>query len=412
MNDTISKALQLVQNNERKIVVAFMLLVMVVGTAYSSSLSNTLQYPDERDYYTLARNIVEQRAFTLDGQRSTAFRPPGYPLMLAALHLVGAPIVALRVANFALLAISLYLVSLIAKSQATALAGTLGALLGLMYPVLLYTAGTLYPQTLASTLFLAILFLLTKKNSRATYALGPLFGWLILTIPLFITTVATLLIWLAWTRWLSTTRIVVALAVTLLIVGTWSLRNYAVSGNFTLVSTNSGINLLLGNSENTTANAGVNVDISRHSAVAERLGEWEEDRYFTEQAIAFIMNNKVHSMRMYGLKLLNYFNYSNQLYVATEASRARDVLMLLTYGALGLPVLVRLGLFKRFPLSQFEMLLLLLYLSSALFGAVFFTRIRFRLPYDFLLMIIVATFVDQLLRSSRPGTPSPPASRA
>jgi len=412
MKDTLSKALQLVQNNEQKIVVALMLLVVVTGIAYSSYLPNTLQYPDERDYYTLARNIVEQRAFTLDGQQSTAFRPPGYPLLLAALHLVGAPIVVLRVANFALLSISLYLVSLIAKSQATSLAGVVGALLVLMYPVLLYTAGTLYPQTLASTLFLAILFLLTKKHSRATYALGPLFGWLILTIPLFVTTVATLLLWMVWTRWLSRARIAVALAATLLIVGAWSLRNYAVFGNFVLVSTNSGINLLLGNSENTTANAGVNVDISRYSSVAERLGEWEQDRYFSEKAIEFVMNNKVQSIQMYGLKLINYFNYRNELYVATESSRAKDIVMLLTYGTLLLAVVVRLGLRKRYPLSQFEILLLLLYLSSAVFGAVFFTRIRFRLPYDFLLMIIVATFVDQLLTSSRPGTPSPPASRA
>ena len=281
-----------------------------------------------------------------------------------------------------------------------------------MYPVLLYTAGTLYPQTFASTLFLAILFLLTKRNSRATYALGPLCGWLILTIPLFVTTVATLLLWILWTRWLSRARIAVAIATMLLIVGGWSLRNYTLFGKFVLVSTNSEINLLLGNSENTTANAGVNVDISKYSSVAQGLGEWEQDRYFTESAITFVTNNKVHSIRMYGLKLLNYFNVRNELYVAAESSRAKDALMLLTYGPLGLAVMLRLGCGKRYPLSQFEMLLVLLYLSSALFGAVFFTRIRFRLPYDFLLMIIAATFVDHVAGAFRPAARSFSSSRA
>lgn len=47
-------------------------------------------------------------------------------------------------------------------------------------------------------------------------------------------------------------------------------------------------------------------------------------------------------------------------------------------------------------LTEFESLLLTLYLSTPLFQAITFTRIRYRLPYDFLLIAIVALFIGAI----------------
>ena len=59
------------------------IVLLVAGGAYSLLLGNTLRFPDEQDYYLLAQNLIAHHSFTLDGVRPTAFRTPGYPLLLA-----------------------------------------------------------------------------------------------------------------------------------------------------------------------------------------------------------------------------------------------------------------------------------------------------------------------------------------
>jgi 4-amino-4-deoxy-L-arabinose transferase-like glycosyltransferase len=393
--------MSLIAKHDRATIVLIIASILSLGAAYSFYLADALRFIDEREYYTLARNLAESRQYTLDGEHLTASRPPGYPFVLASLYALGVPIIGLRFFNFILLAFSIYLTYAIARHHGSSASGVIAALLVCLYPVLIYTAGTLYPQTLAATLLLLALFVLRKHNSSLLPFLGVVLGWLVLTVPLFIVTVIMLFSWLTITRWISRTQLLITFAVFSLTLGLWTLRNYTVFDRFVFVSTNSGFNLLLGNSEHTRPNAGTNVDITRHRVVAETLGEVDQDRYYRDAALDFIRNNQAHSIRMYMLKTLNYFNYTNQLYQTSEASSTNDILMLLSYGTLLALAVIRIILIRQYPVSRFEMLLFLIYLSSALAGAVFFTRIRFRLPYDFLLILVVANFLDAVLRSLR-----------
>jgi hypothetical protein len=71
--------------------------------------------------------------------------------------------------------------------------------------------------------------------------------------------------------------------------------------------------------------------------------------------------------------------------------------MLVSYGLLlGLAILRLLGA-RSIPLTSFERLLLSLYLLSALVHALFFTRIRFRLPFDYALILLAGLFLGKLL---------------
>jgi hypothetical protein len=170
-----------------------------------------------------------------------------------------------------------------------------------------------------------------------------------------------------------------------------------VFDRFVFVSTNSGENLLLGNSENTTPNAGTTADISRYKAQARGMDEIERDRFFQAQALAYIRAHPLESLQLYSLKVLNYFNFRNELVTRSESSLARDLVVLFSYGTLLIVFLFRLVLVKLVPPTPFELLLILLYFSSALVTALFFTRIRFRVPFDFGLIMVVAILFARII---------------
>jgi hypothetical protein len=181
--------------------------------------------------------------------------------------------------------------------------------------------------------------------------------------------------------------------------GLWTVRNYIALGSFVLTSTNSGENLLVGNSENSVPNGGRMIDISQYEQAAEGLDEVARDRYFLDSALEYIQNHKMRVAKLYVLKVLNYFNFSNTLVTAGEGTTFRDLVMLITYGSLLLLFILRLGLILKYPPTSFEILMITLYLINALVSAIFFTRIRFRLPYDYLLIINAALLVDRFIQS-------------
>ena len=408
---------------EKRVIFGVLVYIILVGLFYSFYLGDRFRFIDEKDYYTIARNIAFTFQRSLDGVHPSAYHCPAYPFFLSISLFFGANVVFLRFLNFLALALNVYLLYRILKEEAPGLAGVIGSFLVVCYPVLFYTAGMLYPQTIAGTLLLGIVYLERSphrysplglkvrlgrregKGAGAPWIIGLLFGALVLFIP----AMALLLIpFLAWVvlkgqvgeRW---KKAAIIALVTLAMVGLWTLRNYLVFRSFVFVNSNSGLVLLLGNSENTTANGGVNVDISKYAKEADRLGlnEVNRDRYYQEKALEFIRSNKVKALKLYFLKWLNYFNYRNELGTKAEAARWKDVLMLITWGPLLTLFLARLVLAGRFKVGRFEGLLILLYFAGAFIHALFYTRIRYRLPFDLLLIMSVAIFLDKVLRLPR-----------
>lgn len=71
--------------------------------------------------------------------------------------------------------------------------------------------------------------------------------------------------------------------------------------------------------------------------------------------------------------------------------------MIVTYGPLLLLLVFRLLFSIRFPLSEEESYLAGFYLLNALFAAVFFSRIRFRLPVDWLMLLLDAGMITSII---------------
>jgi len=389
-------------------------LIVLAGAVYSLRLGNTLRFDDERDYYTIASNLARGRGFSIDGTTPTAFRPPGYPLFLAVFIAFGANVVVLRILNFVMLATSMFLLYRFALREGGRLGATAAPVICLGYPVLFYAAGTLYSQTLAGLLLL--LAATTISTERLGWLptgliLGLLLGWLSASvIPfLFSTTVVAAWLLVARSTWRPTARlasVAVMAAVVLLVTGAWLVRNRLALGVAAL-STNNGLNLLQGNSEKATWNSGASTDISAYEPGAAGLDEVGRDAYYRNQALRFMRSHPGRTVGLYGLKVLNWFNYRNDLAQRSESSRFRDVLMLLTYGPLLLLFVARLVLIGRFRPSRAEALFLLLYVTNAFVYAIWHTRIRFRLPFDLLLIAVVAIFIGRVIESRRQALARP-----
>ena len=383
--------------NAHQAMLCLMTATMLIGIVYAALLPNSVRYPDERDYQKLSLSLVETGSFSFNGCTPTAYRPPGYPMLLA---LMGGclSVTSGRILNLLSLCGTQWLLYLCMRREGKPAIGVVAAAMIICYPVMLYTACTLHAQTVAMAMFVGVVVLLARGGSlRVSVALGAgaLSGFLLLTVPAFVCVLATLVIWRLFTYGDRDVKPLLACGLGLLLaLLPWTIRNRVVLGEWVFVSTNSGINLLLGNCENTTPNGGATIDVSHYVARTENMSETERDRYYRRCAWMHVKNRPGRSVAMYGLKLMNHFNIRNKLYVSKESAPWKDLVMGVTYGTLLLLVLSRLMISARYPLGALERLCLLLYLVNALFAALFFTRIRLRLPFDVFLMIPAAVFVS------------------
>ena len=404
-------------------------VVFIAAAGLSVFSGNMLRYPDEREYHQLALNLASGRGYVNEQAQPTASRPPGYPLLLALIYRLWERPLAAKLVNACALALTALVLSRLALAIQPGIGGMLAPALVLCYPLFTYTAGTLYPQTIGTLLFVASLFLIVRRGSWKTAALaGALFGFLILVIPSFLLLLPVVAAYVPISPsplpapaghfgdpqsanrnpsgWRQTILFIVSAA---LVIAPWTIRNFIRFNAFIPVSSNSGINLLLGNSPNTRPNSGVNVDISDYERQTAGMTEVEKDRFFKQSAVTWIRGHPGAALRLYFQKVAGYFNYRNELYTRSESSHGRDAVMFLTYYPVLAAGVLRLCLFRRFPISRPELFLAALYLGNALLSAFFFTRIRFRVPFDAILIALAALFGSHIYSISSSNGP-PPAS--
>ncbi|MGW1030149.1 ArnT family glycosyltransferase [Streptomyces sp. NPDC002577] len=411
--------------------VAVGLSVMLAGS-YALVLGDTIRFPDEQEYVTLTQNLADGRGFSYqsipsafrpvgvaEGQ-ATAYRPPGIVFLYLPVYLAGGGVVALRLVGVLALAASVWLAFLLGRRLGSAGTGALAAVGVAGYPLFLFTATTLYPQIPALALLLLVLEATLRiadrppRLGRWILAAGVAGGLLILTVPTFAPAIPLILGWVAWTKRRQANRAVVrraltaALAVTILVVGAWTVRNAIELKRFVPVATNGGFNLLLGNYEGVTAATGTRADVSQIYADAENAGltEAEADGYFADRALAWIRANPGEEALLYLNKVAYTFAYSNDLATSGQQSVLRDLVSALSFYPVLLLVAARVLLSRRRALTPTEKLMLGMVVTGILLFAVFFVRIRFRLPMDGIMIILAAAGAMHLLTLRRPDLDS------
>lgn len=407
------------------IVVAVAGGVIGIGVILSVALGSRLRFLDETLYLRYADNLVHRHAFTLDGAHPSAYRPPAYPFFLAGLRWCGAGVVGLRIAGAVLLAAAAVGVYVLGRRLYSPAAGAVAAAVTGFYPLLDYTAVTLYPQALVTALMvgglvaaLAALDAPAPRRWALAGCAGLAFGGSVLAAPLYAPACGVLLGWLVLRERHRGGALVAAaiLAGAALLPAAWAARNTARFGEFVPVSTNEGINLLIGNNPNARwSTSGGQVDLSRYDqdAVDGSTGatEVEENDRYERAALHWIGAHPRQAAWLYLGKIVNYFNVHNDY--ATKVSRkealARDAVSAVSYLPLMLAFLTRigLGLTGRVPFRRGDGLLAAIVLVSPLAIAVYSTRVRYRFPLDPLMILVVAGMLAAAARRSSPAAALP-----
>lgn len=382
-------------------VLACWLLILLEGDRVKSA--------DEPDFMDIARNLAFHGVFA-ETEEPTAYRAPGLVFFLAPLVRAGAGLVEARLANALLVGLTLLMIFHLVRRHAPAPAGLFAVVMIPLWPVVIYTATTIYPQTLGAFLLVLTVFLIDRiggrPGTRGAVLPALAYGAMILTIPVTLLLLPFFLLWILWQsahRW---PQIVTFCLISGLVVGSWTLRNYVTFNAFIPVATSSGYNLMAGNAPNARYDTSVNVTYPDY-VYTELTGadEIETNRILTRAALRQIIENPGRTARLYGAKFLHWFEYSNALLsdqvieggASSVRADLRDVILLVTYIAvIAGPLVLRILMIRRYPMTPFEIFCLVLWVGAGLAYALFFTRIRFRMPFDWLIISTNAIFLAAL----------------
>jgi Dolichyl-phosphate-mannose-protein mannosyltransferase len=376
--------------HSRQIALAAVGLSLVLAGGYAIILGGSLRYSDEQVYLELTQSLADGRGFAF-GADATAYRPPGYPFLLLPVHfLTGGSVFAMRLVAVLCLAGAVWFSYLLARRISLA-AGALSAVVVAAYPLFVYTATALYPQIPALLMLLMAIEFGLRSRDRWTWAIGSGLagGLLTITVPSFAPTMALVLIFIGWRHRKAIAVLVVAAAI---IPVLWCVRNAVVMHHFIPVSTNNGVNLLLGNNSSATGSSGTSVDVSLYEkeAKARQLDEVGIDKFYSDSAVTWITSHPAEAVGLYAAKVTHNFAYSDTLKSGQSAS---DLLAALTYYPVLALAVLRVLLWRRFPLHRVDKLLVWTIVLNVLLLAVFFTRIRFRVPLDALTIVLAMSTV-------------------
>jgi hypothetical protein len=253
--------------------VAILALGLAVRAAYLVELTKLPDFDhplvdaDYHDYW--ARSLVAGRWAPPENEpdphigTTPYFRPPGYPFFLAAVYRIfGTGYLVPRIVQMLLGLASALLLFMLARRLFDGATGAIAAGLMTFYWIFIYFEGEFLEPVLSVPLIIAFVWMLVNWRDRPSplraLGAGVLLGLLSLVRPNALVLIPVAAVWVYWVARVplrgsqsaprSLRSIVLLVAGTFAVILPVTIRNYAVSGDFVLISSNAGINLLIGNS--------------------------------------------------------------------------------------------------------------------------------------------------------------------
>jgi 4-amino-4-deoxy-L-arabinose transferase-like glycosyltransferase len=410
----------------RVVVLALMALAILARLIYVMTLERRIYWYDGTEYSRLALGLLEHGRYVDEAGRASAFWPPGYPLFLAAVYRIFGPsVLAIRVAQSVLGSLIVALVFAITRRLASPKVGYLAAAATAVYPLYIYSTGAVLPIVLQTALvagaFLLVLRASEKVSVSSALAGGLLAGWAVLTAPSSFLALLLFVPWLAWVRFeairpAAASRggggkrgaVVLALCLLLpmvLLPGGWAVRNYHALGGFTLVSTNGGYNLWIGNYPGVTAATGNRKTAPGMEEEEARIwrahrNEVERDAAFFREGRRYVLADLPHFFSLTLSKAIHLWRLYPQP-MTTDRPRLglERLASILSYGLL-LPFSL-LWLLLSLRRKRMSVLVLGIFAVYSLIHGVFLSKVRFRLPIDVFVIAYGTTGFMALLGTLR-----------
>ena len=291
--------------------VGIALLALLVRLVYlhESSGNPTFATPimDSADYDDLARALLDGHA----PQTSLFWQPVFYPLFLAAVYkLTGASILAAKVIQAVVGALTCVLTQRLGRRVLGPRAGLLAGLITAVYGPLVFFEGELLATGWAAFWAVALVLLALVVGERRRPSLDWLLGGVaalsVITRPTFLPVVVVGAVWLAvvWVRraygWrrvgLGLAALVAGFLLIALPVGA---LNYRMHAHFGILPASGGINFYIGNNPEASATIAARPGRAWRDLLAMpteqgvRGGVWEEQRFFYERARSFAAGHPV-----------------------------------------------------------------------------------------------------------------------
>ncbi len=407
-----------------------LLVILLVGLVARLALwvwfdGRTPPISDEKDYSTLAVNLIEHGEYAFVHGSPTALRPPLYPLFVAGVYRVfGAEnYQAVRLIQAFLSLATVVLVYRLGAAAYSERAGLWAAGLVCFYPSLLGTVNLLLTETLFTLELVALslgLIRLQKGGSlKLAAAVGLLLGAGALTRSIFWLFPPVVGLYLLASIQATFGRRLLAVALLGLVFGAtvapWAIRNTRLEQTLVVIDTMGGRNFMMGNYEHTPLyrawdaisvtdeKSWDSVLESRHSQYRD-LTQGQRDKLAFAEGLRFVMANPGLTVQRDLIKLVNFWQLERELiagvdrgYFGEFSKAAKLGLAALICGAYALAMLSAIFGALLFPPAwrPHGLLLLLLAYVTAL-HTLTFAHSRYHLPLMPLVLIYSAAALMRL----------------
>lgn len=357
---------------------------------------------DGASYWQIAQNIIFMGKYF--GSEGVFFRPPFYPVFLSSFLNNSSLAIFAQIILSLLTACLIYKILWRLSSPKKAIIAF--ALYCLSFEVSLFSV-IMMSETLLLFLIVFGFFLQLSSKSKYIYLSSIVWGLAVLTRPIVILPLATVLIMGLTNKKgiaIASTRSRIALLVLFLLLPFfWSLKVSVKAGAPTFISTNGGLNLYIAHNPSSTGSYDQETEKVLH--VFKELNEFERNKQYKDKAIEYLKTHPWQTLLTTVKKpffLFASFGGSAEGVIIRSIGRDFDLrnLVKIAYSSLHLItywLVLFLGiyhlLFKRMKEFRPFYLFCLVYIISLLF---FFTFPRFRLPLTPFLVIFASNTIINL----------------
>lgn len=292
-------------------VCARLIVLVVLNMDIVPQLGNFAFGGDATGYTQLSANLINEGILRFNDGYATAYRMPGYPILISLLYRISNGWLFLQVFQIILDVFTIFLVYMIAEDIVKLNLAIIIAVISLAFnPFLSLSTITILPETAVICLVTVAMFVLLKfPFTKWSYWVVPIVLCIavylkptILPIAIFFCAAYVIYHYMNFRSFILSVRLGSLFSLIFVILfAPWVTRNYIHFETFIPLTTSNGSNLYGGN--NSQSDGGY---VSEYPYVMPGMSEVESDQFFTKRAVDWIKTNPHRFISLFPLKAARF----------------------------------------------------------------------------------------------------------